>query len=110
MYSILVNAFGQITGTTYTSLSDNSVLTSDTTLYCVTENKNTPQVKWTYVDLAGIRSDVPSTTDLSTGVSIIQVIISEPGYYTCEVTENGGSSKMYTAVMADNIIYTGRMT
>ena len=67
-------------------------------------------MKWTHVDLAGMRSNLNSTTDLSTGVSIIQVITSEPGYYTCEVTENGGSSKMYTAVMADNIIYTGRMT
>ena len=110
IYSILVNAFGQITGTTYTSLSDNSVLTSDTTLYCVTENKDTPQVKWSYVDLTGVESDLTSTTDLSTGVSNIQVSTSEPGYYTCEVTENGGSSKIYTAVMADNIIDTGKMT
>ena len=95
-----MNVFGQITGTTYTSLSDNTVLTSNTTLYCVTENKDTPQVKWTYVDLSGIRSDLNSTTDASTGVSNIQVITSEPGYYTCEVTENGGSSKMYTVVMS----------
>ena len=83
------------------------MLTSDTTLYCVTENKNTPQVKWSYVDLAGIKSNVPSTTDASTGVSSIQVITSEPGYYTCEVTENGGSSNTYTAVMTESNNYTG---
>ena len=94
-----MNGFGQIAKTTYSPLSDNTVLTSNTTLYCVTENKDTPQVKWSYVDLAGIRSDLISTTDATTGVSNIQVFATEPGYYTCEVTENGGSSRTYTAIM-----------
>ena len=102
-------SFGQITGTTYTSLSDNSVLTSNTTLYCVTENKDTPQVKWSYVDLDGIRSDLTSTTDANTGVSNIQVFTTEPGYYTCEVTENGGISKMYTVGILNTELYTGKL-
>ena len=85
------------------------MLTSDTTLYCVTENKNTPQVKWSYVDLAGIKSNVPSTTDASTGVSSIQVITSEPGYYTCEVTENGGSNRMYTVGILTTELFTGKL-
>ena len=83
------------------------MLTTNTTLYCVTENKDTPQVEWSYVDLDGIRSNLTSTTDASTGVSKVQVFTTEPGYYTCEVTENGGSNKMYTAVMADNFTTTG---
>ena len=90
MYYIFSYVFRQITGTTYSSL-DNTVLTSDTTLYCVTENKDTHQVRWSYVDLDGIRSHLTSTTDAITGVSSIQVINTEPGYYTCEVAENGGS-------------------
>ena len=104
----LVDLFGQITGTTYSSLSNNSVLTSNTTLYCVTENKDTPQVNWSYVDLAGTTSNLTSLTDATTGVSNIQVFTTEPGFYTCEVLENGGSSNTYTAVMADNIINTGK--
>ena len=83
------------------------MLTSNTTLYCVTENKDTPQVKWSYVDLAGIRSDLTSPTDANTGVSNIQVFTTEPGYYTCEVIENGGSSTMYTAVIANYTNYPG---
>ena len=105
----LVNVFGEVTGSTYSSLEDNSVLTSNTTLYCVTENENTPEVMWSYVDLAGTSTDLTSTTDASTGVSTIQVSTTQPGYYSCEVTENGGvpSSKMYTAWILSPNIYPG---
>ena len=83
------------------------MLTSNTTLYCVTENKDTPQVKWSYVDLDGIRSDLTSTTDTNTGVSNIQVFTTEPGYYTCEVTEEGGISRRYTVGILNTELYTG---
>ena len=56
---------------------------------------------WSYVDLAGTKTDLTSTTDASTGVSTIQVYTTQPGYYSCEVTENGGSNRTYTAVMTD---------
>ena len=95
----LVNVFGEVTGSTYSPLENNAVLISDTTLYCLTENENTPEVMWSYVDLAGTSTDLTSTTDASTGVSTIQVSTTQPGYYSCEVTENGGYLKMYTAVM-----------
>ena len=105
---LLVNAFGRITDSTYSSLADNTVLSSDTTLYCVTENKDTPQVTWSYLNLDGIRTNLTSTTDTSTGVSIIQVSTTQPGYYTCEVSQNGGMNTVtYTAVMRDTDIYTG---
>ena len=104
---VLVNVFGEVTGSTYSSLEDNTVLISDTTLYCITENENTPQVMWSYVDLAGIRTDLTSTTDASTGVSTIQVYTTQPGYYSCEVTENGGSDRTYTAGILNATFYTG---
>ncbi|KAI6647376.1 hypothetical protein LOD99_12372 [Oopsacas minuta] len=99
--SIKVNVFGEVTGSTYSALSDNSILTSDTTLYCVTENMNTPEVMWSYVDLSGIRTDLTSTTDPTTGVSTIQVYTTQPGSYSCEVTEDGGVVGTYTAVIFD---------
>ena len=105
---LLVNAFGRITDSTYSSLADNTVLSSDTTLYCVTENKDTPQVTWSYLNLDGIRTNLTSTTGTSTGVSIIQVSTTQPGYYTCEVSQNGGMNTVtYTAVMRDTDINTG---
>ena len=84
------------------------LLTSNTTLYCVTENKDTPQVMWNYVDLFGTRTDLTSTTDTSTGVSIIQVSTTQPGYYTCEVPQNGGMSMgTYTVGLLNTNLYTG---
>ena len=62
---------------------------------------------WSYVDLAGTSTDLTSTTDVSTGVSTIQVYTTQPGYYSCEVTENGGSIRTYTAVMTDTNPDTG---
>ena len=88
-------------------LEDNVILASDTNLYCITENKNTPQVKWSYIDLADTRSVLTATTDATTGVSILHVYSTQPGYYTCEVTENGGSSRTYTAAMTDDSNSTG---
>ena len=85
------------------------MLISNTTLFCVTKNKDTPQVKWSYVDLDGIRSDLTSTTDANTGVSNIQVFTTEPGYYTCEVTEDGGISRMYTVGILNTELYTGKL-
>ena len=106
MSCVLVNVFGEVTGSTYSSLEDNTVLIADTTLYCVTENKNTPQVMWTHVDLAGVRTDVTSTTDASTGVSTIQVYTTQPGYYSCEVTENGGNTEIHTVGVLESNIYS----
>ena len=97
----LVHIFGQITGSTYSSLADDTVLTSNTTLYCVTENKGTPQVVWSYLNLDGIKTNLPSTTDANTGVSTIQAYTTQPGYYTCEVSQNGGSRRAYTIIMTD---------
>ena len=65
-------------------------------------------MKWSYVDLAGTRTDLASTTNANTGVSTIQVYTTQPGYYSCEVTENGGSNRTYTAVMTDTNPNTGK--
>ncbi|KAI6658464.1 Lactose-binding lectin l-2-like [Oopsacas minuta] len=100
-----VNVFGELIASTYSALSNNAILTSDTTLYCVTENLNTPEVMWSYVDLSGIRTDLSSTTDPNTGVSTIQVYTTQPGYHSCDVTESGGMSRTYTAIMLSQNLY-----
>ena len=107
MYLILVGVFGTIGGDIYSSLKHNTVLTTDTTLYCITENKNTPQVLWSYVNLAGTSGDFIRATDVATGVSILHVYTTQPGSYSCEVTENGGRSRTYTAIMKNVNSQTG---
>ena len=56
---------------------------------------------WSYLNLDGIKTGLTTTTDVSTGVSIIQVYTTQPGYYTCEVSQNGGNRRAYTVIMTD---------
>ena len=93
---------------TYSSLADNSILRSNTTLYCVTEIENTTQVNWSYVDISGVSSDINSTTDAKTGISTLQVYTTQSGYYMCEVTEDGGMSRVYTVGVTTTDLYTGK--
>ena len=106
-----MHQFGQGIRSNYLSLPDNAVLTSDTTLFCITENKNTPQVVWSYQDLAKSTTSILSSyyirTSSTTGVSPLQVYTSKPGYYSCRVKVNGGTYQMYTVLIADVDLSTG---
>ena len=102
-----MDQFGQVIGSNYLSLPDNTALTSDTTLYCITENKGTPRVVWSYQDLAKSTTSTLSSYTSSAGVSSIRVYTSRPGYYSCIVKVNGGSYKTYTALIADVDLSTG---
>ena len=102
------SSFGKKIGsTTFTALSDNSILTSNTTLYCITDSSNTPEVEWRYEDVFGNRTDLSATTDVSTGVSTLSVTTDVPGYYSCKVFLEGGMNKTYTVEMMDISQYTG---
>ncbi|KAI6647384.1 hypothetical protein LOD99_12380 [Oopsacas minuta] len=83
-----MDVFGEVIASTYSALSDNTILTSDTTLYCITKNMNTPEVMWSYVDLSGIRTDLTSTTDPNTGI------------------KSGGTSRTYTVGLFSPNFYT----
>ena len=103
-----MDQFGQVIGSNYLSLSDNVALTSDTTLYCITENKNTPRVVWSYQNLAkSTTSTLSSSTSSATGVSTIRVYASRAGYYSCRVKVNGGYYKTYTVLIANADLSTG---
>ncbi|KAI6655606.1 hypothetical protein LOD99_2104 [Oopsacas minuta] len=103
----MVNVFGQVNSSVYSPLEENTILTTDTTLYCVTENFNTPQVLWSYLDLASIRNDLTSMSaiDVTTGVSTLYVRSDQPGYYSCEVSQDGGMSRTYTVEMVNTDLY-----
>ena len=102
------SSFGmQISSSTFTALSDNSILTSNTTLYCITDSINTPEVEWSYEDVSGNRTDLSATTDASTGVSTLFVTTDVPGYYSCKVSLEGGTNRAYTVEMMDISQYTG---
>ena len=89
MKFILANLFGRaLNASTFEELNNDTILSQNTTLYCVTENRNTPQVTWSYVDLDGIRS-FPISATSATGVSFLELTNENPGIYSCQVTRNG---------------------
>ena len=99
----LAGDFGQVIGSTFSALENKSVLKSNTTLYCVSANSNDPEVTWSYTDAVGTQVELISTTNSTTGVSILLVNTTHPGYYSCEVSQDQGTSTTFTAIVA-NII------
>ena len=105
---IVGSSFGkQISSSTFTALSDNSILISNTTLYWITDSSNTPEVEWSYEDVSGNRTDLSATSNASTGASSMYVTTDVPGYYSCKVSLEGGMNKTYTVEMMDISQYTG---
>ena len=66
-------------------------------------------MKWSYVDLDGNRSVLSSSTDVTTGVSVLTVTTDNPGYYSCEVTQQG-VSKIYGILLNDPSLLTGTVS
>ena len=90
--------------------ANNASIYQDATLYCITENRNTPQVNWSYVDLVGSRSILSSITDATIGVSVLTVTTDNPGYYSCEVTQDNGVSRIYGVWLQDPSLLTGTVS
>ena len=109
---ILDSSFGEvINSTTYISLTEDSILITNTTLYCVAEDKTSPQVVWSYLHPSGTRSNLTATTnDVTTGISTLYVYSNNPGYYSCEVTTEEGTVVTHTVRMLDTTLYTGILT
>ena len=106
---IIASSFGEvINSTTYISLTEDSILITNTTLYCVAEDKTSPQVVWSYLHPSGTRSNLTATTnDVTTGISTLYVYSNSPGYYSCEVTTEEGTVVTHTVRMLDITLYTG---
>ena len=109
---IIASSFGeQINSTTFISLTDDSILITNTTLYCVAEDKTSPQVVWSYLNPSGTRSNLTATTNnVTTGISTLYVYSNNPGYYSCEVTTEEGTVVTHTVRMLDTTLYTGVFT
>ena len=103
IYLLIGNLFGKIESG-FESLISHEHLFQDTTLFCITENKNTPSIVWEYVDLSEIRTDITvnSSLNVERGLSTLRVYTDRPGFYSCSVSrDNGAVSREYVVVMAD---------
>ena len=105
----LDSSFGQvIDSTTYISLTESSILITNTTLYCVAEDISSPEVVWSYTDSSNVATILPAVSnDVTTGISTLNVYSNNPGYYSCEVTTEEGSVVTHTVRMLDTTLYTG---
>ncbi|KAI6653444.1 Macrophage mannose receptor 1-like [Oopsacas minuta] len=102
--TLKVYRFGQqLSANIYEGIEHNSIITTSTTLYCLDGSSN-PFVTWRYVSLDGTISNLEADTELETGISLLTVGIDEPGYYSCEVNEDGGYT--YTVAILNTSIYT----
>ena len=106
----LESSFGQlIDSTTYISLTESSILITNTTLYCVAEDTTSPQVVWRYTDSTDVTTILPAlTNDVTTGISTLNVYSNNPGYYSCEVATDTGIMRIHRVRMLDTTLYTGK--
>ena len=64
---------------------------------------------WSYEDASGNRSVLSGATDAGTGISTLSVSTDVPGYYSCDVSKEGGMKMIYTVEMLDLSQYTGNI-
>ena len=107
---IIGSSFGnQINSNTLVTLLEDSILIYNTILYCLTDNRNASGVVWSYEDVSGNLSVLSGTTEASTGISTLSVTTDVPGYYSCEVSLEGGMKRTYTIEIIDISLYKGRL-
>ena len=109
IYLLIGNLFGKIEYG-FESLISHEHLFQDTTLFCITENKNTPSVVWEYVDLSGVRTDITvnSSLNVERGLSTLRVYTDRPGFYSCSVSrDNGAVSREYVVVIVERTAQNG---
>ena len=102
---LIVTLFGKVESG-FESLRSHEHLFQDTTLFCITESKNTPSVVWEYVDLSGVRTDITvnSSLNVDRGLSTLRVYTDRLGNYSCSVSrDNGAVSREYFVVMVDGM-------
>ena len=106
-YLLLGSNFAELTSSNeYTLLSGNNIFYTDTTLVCVTSDTSGEPV-WSYrVTQQGSDSAPPGVVwDLTTGVSKLDIVTTQPGYYACTIT--GGS--IYTVAIFNPDITTSEL-
>ena len=87
-YLLLGSNFAELTSSNeYTLLSGNNIFYTDTTLVCATNDTSNEPV-WSYNETQqGTDSTPPGVIwDPSTGISKLDIITTQQGYYTCAVT------------------------
>ena len=100
-YLLLGSNFAELTSSNeYTLLSGNNIFYTDTTLVCVT-NDTSIEPTWSYKETQQGRLRRPAGVIWNpfTGISRLDIVITQPGYYTCATT--GGSAYIVATFNSD---------
>ena len=106
-YLLLGSNFAELTSSNeYTLLSGNNIFYTDTTLVCVTSDTSV-EPTWSYRETQQERLRRPADViwDPSPGISKLDIVTTQQGYYTCTIT--GGS--VYTVAMFKPDITTSEL-
>ena len=105
-YLLLGSNFAELTSNEYTLLSGNNIFFTDTKLVCVT-NDTTIQPVWSYrVTQEGTDSTPPGVIwDLPTGISKLDIVTTQQGYYTCTIISGGAK---YNVAIFDRDVTIGK--
>ena len=91
----------------YTVLTTNTVFMSNKQIACATSNTS-QRIQWSYQPTQEVnRTNVTTATwDSTTGISMVDIMTSQQGYYQCTIVYEG-TSVIYTAAIFDPDITTG---
>ena len=100
--NFIVSQIGhQREGMDYKQLTNNSLLDVNTTLICITELYNSPQVQWEYIELNGtVRAPISNTDAM--GISELAITLDNLGTYSCYVAQDGGTRTVKLTVTLVN--------
>ena len=107
-YLLLGSNFAELTSSNeYTLLSGNNIFYTDTTLVCVTSDTSR-EPTWSYRETQQIdsTSTIGILWDSSTGISRLNIVTTQQGYYTCTVT----GESIYTVAIFNPDITTSELT
>ncbi|KAI6646293.1 hypothetical protein LOD99_9245, partial [Oopsacas minuta] len=99
-----VDPFGEdVINSFFQALSDNTILTTSQTIYCLASTEDTLRFNWVYINADGIATTLPHVMGTSKGVSALYINTANPGSYSCEATLNDGTKSIYTVILAPTL-------
>ena len=90
------------------SQENHAIIDSPRYLGCKTEKRSISSLTWEYTNLDGIKLIRDQYVD-SNGTSVLTIHSGEQGYYSCNVSQNGGIEKVFSVGIVNINKYSGNL-